>query len=82
MRYAPVAPGSATQRAIFGDTWVALVEFSTPLRAQVLMSYGNSSMPASPHATDQFPHVSAQTLRTPHLTREAIEAHTQKIERF
>lgn len=81
-RYAPAAKNSPVQRAVFGDTWVALVEFGTPLRARVLMSYGNSSMPGNPHATDQFPLLSRQEMRTPHLTRAEVEAHTILVDQF
>lgn len=74
MRYAPVSKGAAQQKAVFGDTFVALVEFGDPVRAQVLTSYGNSSQPGSPHATDQLPLLSGKQLRPALLDRAAIEA--------
>ncbi|HEY9814214.1 MAG TPA: penicillin acylase family protein [Candidatus Obscuribacterales bacterium] len=42
-----------TFTAIGGDSFIALVEFSSPLQAKVLTAYGNSSQPNSPHAGDQ-----------------------------
>lgn len=81
-RYAPIAKGSPVQRATFGDTWVALVEFGEPMRAKVLMSYGNSSQPGNPSATAQFPLLSKQEMRTPYLTRSEVEAHTVSVDTF
>jgi acyl-homoserine-lactone acylase len=40
--------------ADFGDGFIAAVEFSTPVKAQVLLTYGNSSQPGSPHNGDQL----------------------------
>jgi acyl-homoserine-lactone acylase len=82
MRYAPVAKGSARQKATFGDTFVACVEFGTPVRAQVLMSYGNSSQPGSPHATDQLPLLARKELRPAWRTRAEVEANLRSREQF
>ncbi len=82
MRYAPVAKDTPRQKATFGDTFVALVEFGSPVRAQVLTSYGNSSQPGSPHHEDQLPLLAAQQLRPALLDRKEIEAATVRRERF
>jgi len=47
LEFAPEKDGRF--RALFGDSFVALVEFSQPVRAKVLLSYGNASQ--SPHPT-------------------------------
>ncbi len=80
MRYAPVAKGVAQQKAVFGDTFVVCVEFGTPVRAQVLMSYGNASQPGSPHAEDQLPLLQRKELRPAWRTRAEVEAHLERRE--
>ncbi|MEO8657226.1 MAG: acylase [Bryobacteraceae bacterium] len=68
--------------ATFGDTFVACVEFTSPPHAQVLVSYGNSSQPGSPHATDQLPLLSEKKLRTAWRDRKEIEAHLESRDTF
>ncbi len=58
---------------VHGETWVSLVEFSTPIKAKGLMSYGNASQPGSPHRSDQLKHLSDKTLRTLWFTRAQVE---------
>jgi acyl-homoserine-lactone acylase len=53
----------STQRVLGGDSWVGVIEFSDPPRARVLLSYGNSSQPDSPHNGDQLRLFSEQRLR-------------------
>lgn len=61
-------------RAVFGDSYVAAIEFSTPVRAQAVLGYGNASQPGSPHRTDQLGLYAAQRLRPVWRTRAEIEA--------
>ncbi|UAL09247.1 penicillin acylase family protein [Caulobacter segnis] len=56
-----------------GETWVSMVEFSTPIKAVGLMSYGNASQPGSKHRADQLKHLSENTLRTLWTTRAEVE---------
>lgn len=74
--YQPTEDGPA--RAVFGDSYVALVEF-TPEgpRARVLLGYGNASQPGSPHLNDQLPLLSAKRMRPAWRTREQVEAHLE-----
>ena len=65
--------GESRFRAEGGDSFVALVEFSPLVRAMVLLSYGNSSQPGSPHRTDQLQHYSQKRLRPAWLSRDKIE---------
>jgi acyl-homoserine-lactone acylase len=60
-----------------GDTFIAAVEFSTPLRAKVLLTFGNSSDPNSPHYGDQLGLSAKKQLRDAWLTREEIEKHLE-----
>ena len=69
-------------RAVVGDSFVAAVEFSNPLRASVLIGYGNASQPGSPHLTDQLPLFSRKELRPAWRTRPEIEAHLESRKVF
>jgi acyl-homoserine-lactone acylase len=69
--WGPLKNGERTPQ--HGETWVSLVEFSTPIKAVGLMSYGNASQPGSPHRADQLKHLSDKTLRTLWTTRAQVE---------
>jgi acyl-homoserine-lactone acylase len=72
-----VMQGNAA-RAVFGDTYVAAVEF-TPggPRAQAVLSYGNASQPGSPHNGDQLRLIAEKRLRPSWRTRAEIEANLE-----
>jgi acyl-homoserine-lactone acylase len=59
-------------RAVGGDSYVAAIEFSNPVRAMVLIGYGNASQPGSPHLIDQLPLFSRKELRPAWRKREEI----------
>lgn len=67
-------------RSFYGDSYVAAVEFSTPLRARALLSYGNSSQPDSPHRGDQLALFAKKELRPVLRTRAEIEANLESRE--
>jgi acyl-homoserine-lactone acylase len=58
-----------------GDTYVAAIEFSKPLKAKVLTSYGNATQPDSKHNNDQLPLLSEKKMRPVWFTREEAEQH-------
>jgi acyl-homoserine-lactone acylase len=58
-----------------GETWVAMIEFTTPVRAYGLMSYGNSRQPGTAHRTDQLPLLARREFRELWLQRSQVEAH-------
>jgi acyl-homoserine-lactone acylase len=70
--YGPLKDG--VRGANFGATFVAVVSFDQPTRAKVLMSYGNSSQPGSPHIADQLPLLAAKRMRDAWRTRAEVEA--------
>ena len=75
------APGKDGRfRALFGDSFVALVEFSQPVRAKALLSYGNASQPGSPHRGDQLALFARKQLRPVWRTRKEIEANLESRE--
>ncbi|NJM20519.1 MAG: acylase [Richelia sp. RM2_1_2] len=67
---------------VAGDSYVAAIEFSTPVKAMALMSYGNSSQPGSAHSVDQLPLFARQQLRPVWRTRKDIEAHLESRQLF
>ena len=77
-------PGEKTKAPVHGDTFVCLVEWDkrTGPHAQVLTSYGNSSQPGSPHATDQLPLLSQKKLRPAWRTRKDVEANLESKDVF
>ena len=64
--------------AFDGDTFIAAVEFGDPIRAKVLLTYGNSSDPASAHFGDQLDLASKKQLRDAWITREAVERNQEE----
>lgn len=64
---------SALNVTCHGDSYIAAVEFSDPIKAKVLLTYGNSTQPESKHRGDQLPLTSKKQLRNALLKREEIE---------
>lgn len=65
---------------VFGDSYVAAVEFGEGVRAKVLLTYGNASQPGSPHNGDQLVLAARGELRPAWLSREEIEANLERRE--
>jgi acyl-homoserine-lactone acylase len=64
-------------QAVAGDSYVAAIEFSQPLKALALIGYGNASQPNSPHITDQLPFFARQQLRSVWRSRKEITNHLE-----
>ncbi|HLO85957.1 MAG TPA: acylase [Nostocaceae cyanobacterium] len=69
-------------QAFSGDSFVAAIEFSQPVKAMVLNSYGNSTQPNSPHFGDQLQLFANQKLRPVWLTKKEIINHLENRETF
>ncbi|MBV6623043.1 MAG: acylase [Rivularia sp. (in: Bacteria)] len=69
-------------KPVAGDSYVAAIEFSQPVKAMALMSYGNSSQPGSRHSVDQLPLFARQQLRPVWRTKKDIEAHLETRQLF
>jgi acyl-homoserine-lactone acylase len=69
-------------RAVAGDSYVAIIEFSRHVRANVLLSYGNASQQGSRHIADQLDLLSHKALRDVLLLREEILQHVEEDEKF
>lgn len=78
LEFAPEKDGRF--RALFGDSFVALVEFSQPVRAKALLSYGNASQPGSRHRGDQLALFARKQLRPVWRSRREIEANLESRE--
>lgn len=65
-----------------GDTFVAIVEYSQPIRAEGLLPQGNSSQPGSPHIGDQLELFSQGKLRKLWRDRAEIEQHLELREQL
>ncbi|MFN6477672.1 acylase [Nostoc sp. DedQUE07] len=69
-------------QAVAGDSYVATIEFSQPVKAMALISYGNATQPGSPHITDQLPLFSRKQLRSVWRTRKEVLAHLEERKTF
>ncbi len=63
-----------------GDTYVAAIEFSKPMRARAILSYGNASQTGSPYIGDQAELVIKNKLRPAWRSRKDIEKNLAKKE--
>jgi acyl-homoserine-lactone acylase len=71
-----------TLTASGGDSFVAAIEFSRPVRARALLGYGNASQPGSPHRVDQLPLLARQELRPVWRTKEEVLKNLEAREWF
>ena len=67
-------------RAAGGDSYVATVEFSQPVRARSLISYGNASQRGSAHIGDQIELFAKKQLKPVWLVRAEIERNLERRE--
>lgn len=74
------APDGKGYRAIGGDTWYAVIEFGSPVRARALLGYGNASQRGSRHRTDQLELFSRKELRNVWRTRKDVEGNLERRE--
>jgi acyl-homoserine-lactone acylase len=61
-----------------GETWIGMVEFSTPIKAYGLMSYGNSRQKDTKHRSDQLELLSRHEFRELWVSRPQVEAHVEE----
>ena len=72
--------GNDRYRAAGGDSYEAVIEFSSPVRAMSLIAYGNASRAGSPHRTDQLRLFSRKAFKPVWRTRAEVEAHLERRE--
>ncbi|GAB3974363.1 acylase [Spirosoma terrae] len=78
--FAPDPKNPKLNRAVAGDTYVAVTEFGEKPRAQVSLSYGNASQPGHKHNGDNWKRMSDKTLREALLDKQAIMSQLEKKE--
>jgi acyl-homoserine-lactone acylase len=76
----PFKDGKAAIRS--GDTYYAVIEYSTPIRAEALLGYGNWSKVGSKHVDDQLPLASKRQMRPVWRARAEIEANLESKKVF
>ena len=69
--------GDGIREPYHGETWVSMVEFSTPIKAKGMMAYGNSRQKGSAHYSDQLQFLHNDEYRTLWLQRSEIEANAE-----
>ncbi|MEH2178731.1 acylase [Nostoc sp.] len=62
-------------KSVAGDSYVAAVEFSQPVKAMALIGYGNATQPNSPHVGDQLKLLAHKQLRQVWRSRQDILPH-------
>lgn len=80
LNFAPEEDGRF--KAVDGDSYIAVIEFSNPVRAMVLTSYGNATQPGSPHVSDQLKLFARKQLRPVWRLRKEISAHLAERQKF
>ena len=65
-----------------GDTYFAVIEFSNPVHAEALLTYGNWSKAGSPHLEDQVRMNSKKEMRPVWRDRKDIEANLESRKVF
>lgn len=80
LNFAPEEDGRF--KAVDGDSYIAVIEFSNPVRAMVLTSYGNATQPRSPHFSDQLKLFARKQLRQVWRSRKEISAHLAERQKF
>jgi acyl-homoserine-lactone acylase len=80
IQFAPDPKQPQLNRAVAGDTYVAITEFGQKPRAQVSLSYGNASQPGHKHTGDGWKRMSDKQLREALLDKAAILQQLEKKE--
>lgn len=78
--FAPDPRQPTLNRAVAGDTYVAVIEFGDQPRAQVSLSYGNASQPGHKHNGDAWQGMSDKKLRPALLDKPLIRRQLEKQE--
>ena len=80
--FAPIPEDSTRFQAVGGDSFVAAIEFSSPINARTVLAYGNASQPGSPHRLDQLPLAARKEMKPVRMSRDAVLQVTRLREFF
>lgn len=78
--FAPTKDSHFTSQG--GDSYTAVIEFSNPVRAMALTSYGNATQPGSPARDEQLKLFARKELRPVWRSRKEIAAHLASRQEF
>jgi len=78
--WGPMVDGIKTP--IHGDGFTLAVEFTSPIKAKSLVTYGDCSQPGCAHHTDQLPLFEKKEWRDVWRTKAEVEQHLDKTETF
>ena len=78
--WGPMVDGIKTP--IHGDGFTLAMEFTSPIKAKSLVTYGECSQPGCAHHTDQLPLFENKQWRDVWRTKAEVEAHLDKREAF
>ncbi|QMV17760.1 penicillin acylase family protein [Granulicella sp. 5B5] len=78
--FGPLIDGIKTP--IHGDGFTLAVEFTSPIKAKSLVTYGDCSQPGCAHHTDQLPLFEKKEWRDVWRTKAEVEQHLEKRETF
>ncbi len=71
-------PGTKKWYGTSGNSFVAVVEFGSRVRAKAVTAGGESGNPASPHFNDQAKRYATGELRDVYFYRDQLKGHTQR----
>jgi acyl-homoserine-lactone acylase len=80
LNFAPLSDGRF--KSVAGDSYVAAIEFSQPVKAMTLNSYGNATQPGSPYVGDQLKLLARKQLRQVWRSRQDILEHLAERKAF
>jgi len=75
------APGQKRAYGISGNTYVAVVEFGRKLKAQSIVTFGQSAQPESKHFFDQAPIYAKGQFKPVWFYKGDVKAHTERTYR-
>ena len=76
----PGTPEGLKNRAMHGDTYVAIIEFGDRPKAKALLTYGNATQKGNPHIGDQLDLFAKKQLRPVWYERAEVEGNLEKRE--
>jgi acyl-homoserine-lactone acylase len=74
-------PGTKRWYGDYGNSFVAVVEFGSRVRAHAVTAGGESGDPNSPHFNDEAQRYASGDLRTVHFYPEQLRGHTERVYR-
>ncbi|WP_346016609.1 acylase [Chroococcidiopsis sp. CCMEE 29] len=80
LNFAPTPDGHF--QSVDGDSYIAAIEFSNPVRAMTLTSYGNATQPSSPPIGEQLQLFVRKELHPVWRSRQEIIAHLEQRQVF